>query len=238
MISSTYPSQNPSTGSSAGTATPGVTNNQPNQIVNIGGGSITSTFSTPSVFQPASVLSPSQGPLRQHTTGPVAAWYSFAGQSAPTLLGTCERWPAIEESSNWNPVFTDDAGSLCPYDKFQEGSTAMIVLDFNYFSATALNYLIGSDGTQLGGRGALLITNGLSFTLWLRYRFGGTPLADPNMELGQVFFACSVANVAKSPAGSIVRKVRLIVEANPIQVGTNFYTWSTNPTFFANIPAI
>lgn len=146
----------------------------------------------------------------QHTTGPVIAFINGA------LLGTCERSPYVEGHQWWHPTFNDLAGPLVPFDKQYMGETKLIVLDLNYFDHTVLNAITIFGIDFFTARGRYLNQNGERFQLGLQFSYFGTINATPGLPAGESYPGCNLLTAYYDPLGTATRKVRLIIESNPI----------------------
>jgi len=164
----------------------------------------------------------------QYCTGPVYCW---AGDN---FLGTCEVCPDFDDEFMWEESYNDLSGSKIPFDLNYEGQTCIIVMDLNYFDQSVLTGISvqGVDGPL--ARGALLVQNNLGFALTLAFSFYGTANAQPGMPPGFFFPKVRTIKAIHSPTGTKVRKVRLIVEAQPIFTFStgSFFLYSTDPSYF------
>ena len=117
-----------------------------------------------------------------YVTGPVHLYVGSGG--LPVYLGTFLEAPKIRTTPKWTPVMNDLAGDQEPFDMTYQGVSADI---FGYLTvwnwtvlrscqnARSLGSAEGSDA--FGATGALMIGEGLAYTMWLQYPYYQTKTA-------------------------------------------------------------
>lgn len=114
-------------------------------------------------------------------TGPAFIYVGLGAAGAPLFLGTTEKTPNIQNRPTYKPVYSDSHGQEVPADVSYQGQDAIISARFTRFNYATLailqsytKFLINpaNPGTDANGsRGALMLTEGLAYNLWIRYPF-------------------------------------------------------------------
>lgn len=115
-----------------------------------------------------------------YSTGPVYIYVSTGKNGIqPAFLGMGERAPTIEVFREFDPVYTDAAAKV-PHDYAYGGEYVTVSATMTYYNEDVLrnlqnvpgnaNIVRGQDGRL--DRGSLMMTEGFSRTLWLKFGFG------------------------------------------------------------------
>ncbi len=100
---------------------------------------------------------------------------------SPLFLGTTEKTPNMQNRPYYKPVYSDSHGQEVPADVSYQGQDAIVSARFTRFNYITLALLQsytkfltnpavpGTDPN--GSRGALMLTEGLAYNLWVRYPF-------------------------------------------------------------------
>ncbi len=177
------------------------------------------------------------------SNGPSLNGYQNPATVIPSAyyIGTCEQYPLVEQTVNWNPVYNDIAGPMMPIDKEFQGQGKLIVLDLTRFNETNIDLLDMDDadgGEGVNSRGKLLLANGQWSTLWIKFEFFGTiNQVAPDLPPGEMYYATSLLGKYYDRLGTQVRKTRLVVEAMPVYYAAQkrFITYSRSPAFFSGL---
>lgn len=152
----------------------------------------------------------SSGPALMYISTPVG--YSF--------LGSAESAPDIELTGEFEPVYSDIAGSRLPMDRIFEGEEAVISAVLTWWDESTLN-AINTFGAALGsvdGRsffhdtGTIMGQEGANFEFFVRFPFAAKP-AYSDMPAGYHFLSAMRIGGFRIEPGTKVNKRHLIIKA-------------------------
>lgn len=170
------------------------------------------------------------------STGPVAIYVGLTagtpyipGHSAggitvgtPVFLGHSEKTPNISVRPQVSDAWSDIGGQRVAFDKFYDSQDALVSVDltrFNYpvYQAIADRAAAGgprlatfSPGVNLPGEiGSLMMTEGLTVTLWLRWPYSAKP-AYAAMPGGLRFPATFLQGPDDITSGTVPHKIRCV----------------------------
>lgn len=114
--------------------------------------------------------------------GPCLLYAGVDSGSRPLFLGTAEVSPILQLLPEFDPVMNSLSGVKLPHDKTYQGEHAIIQADVNRLNEVVYAAMstrvhpqsFGQDrGTdETGDRGTLMIGEGATFPLWLRFPYG------------------------------------------------------------------
>jgi hypothetical protein len=141
-----------------------------------------------------------------YATGPVDIWVGAGG--SPLFLGHGERAPRIQVYRQYKPAHTDIAGEV-PHDKGYGGEWAVVSVALTRYNESTLAIIEDvatvntgtppSRGFNLPGEiGSLMLTEGLTYPLYLRFPFAAKPAyrnpASGAMPAGYRFYAAHLGS--------------------------------------------
>lgn len=169
-----------------------------------------------------------------------------------TYLGTCEFVPEPQFKPAWKPIFNAISGDLIPMDRMYMGQDGLIAMNLNRFDYDAAIQLLNtprlSGAPELVGtdtwldRGSLMVSNALSFELWLQFQFYGTPnaLAYPDMPAGYYFYCCQLMDHTPKNLGLADEQLFLVAQAQNVYAplpGDRYHSMYTIlPQYFSGLP--
>lgn len=192
------------------------------------------------------------GPVHLYIRVPARGAGPFVGQPSSGKiwsLGHCEDSPEPDIEPQYIPVKSSLAGPIIPDDEIFVGNDYKLSLNMSRFSWSVLQMVLACPmygrGAAPGSetfldRGRLVLANGDSFELWMRYAFYGTPdaLAYPDMPIGMYFRACR--SMGTFPRKLTRDATRAMVNIKPLSVRQGvtggFVTYSQDPKYFKDLP--
>ncbi len=168
------------------------------------------------------------------STGPVDLWVGVGSQGTPKFLGHSENGYEINPRPQYEQVMNDLAGIRVPYERGWQGADYMVLpggslTRWNENIYGALQGYVDPKSTFAGAlirgrentvaRGSLMMTQGLSIGVWLRYPFSVLP-AFAGLPGGYRFVNCVVDADSMNPG------------AKAYKIGPAFYAW---PAFIPNV---
>lgn len=151
-------------------------------------------------------------------TGPVWIYVGIgnAVSKTPVFLGTAEDGPKKQHLVGWEPVMNDVTGSKKPLDQGYQGESAIVRADLTRYNEDVLAALVarpnpfGTRGLNaFGDLGALMLTEGLAYPLWLRYPYA-SKAAYSTMPPGDRFVASWLVSPEDYVQGTKPKKVSVI----------------------------
>jgi hypothetical protein len=120
-----------------------------------------------------------------YASGPVDCWTGVGAGGAPLFLGHGERAPRIQVHRQYKPVHTDLGGEV-PHDKGFGGEWGVVSIVLDRYNESTLRIIedvatVGTPGAAVRGLnnpgeiGSLMLTEGLTYPLWLRFPFSAKP---------------------------------------------------------------
>ena len=184
---------------------------------------------------------PAPGVGQQYSTGAV---YIFAapptsggGFGQPLWLGTCEKMPQDQRQPEYEMLMNDVSGTKVPYDLSWQGMTAQIslVMTITVQSTVELmlasprpvgnvNGAVSTPGTwDFSDVGALMMLEGLGWTVWLAYTFGSALSNKPAyasgfpnaLRPGRRYYQCILWTPQLEETGTAPMKTHLMLFSWP-----------------------
>lgn len=146
-----------------------------------------------------------------YSTGAVQYFIQLPKDSV-RFLGTTESVPTIDTERAWDVVMNDLAGSKLPFDYIYEGEESIIsvvLTRFNYATINAMEIAAGGPTQSVLDMGTLMMTEGFTFKLWVKYTAGGRP-SMPGMPLGRRYLGAILWGPDKNEGGTRAHKRHFI----------------------------
>lgn len=119
-----------------------------------------------------------------YNTGACFVYAGIGSGNAPVFVGTGERAPRQRIQRFWSPLFNDLAGDQDSFDDLYQGQRGMVIVRLSRWKQVAVNFLQsiplaaglpgGTGVDALGDVGTAMVTEGLTFPLWVLYDYGAS----------------------------------------------------------------
>jgi hypothetical protein len=120
-----------------------------------------------------------------YASGPVDMWCGVGAGRSPLFLGHGEKAPRIQVYRHYKQIFSDPGGEV-PFEKGYSGEWGIVSVVLDRYNESTLRIIQDvatvntgtppSRGFSLPGEvGSLMLTEGLTYTLFLRFPFAAKP---------------------------------------------------------------
>lgn len=165
--------------------------------------------------------------------------------ATPTFLGTGETGPTVRKRRHYAPVMNDLAGPVVPFDKIRGGQDAIVSVSLTRWNPPVYRSIASVSASGLPGfetsadRGTLMMTEGQSFVLYLRYPFFDShpAMAAQGMIPGYRFFNAMLDGEDDEETGTRANKEHLTFYCGGLwDTPTN--SWSLYDHNVAGVPVL
>jgi hypothetical protein len=153
-------------------------------------------------------------------TGPAHIYVGVTTSRAPLYLGTAETKPDIDIRGEFEGVMNDLSGSKIPMDELWEGEEGMISFVLTRWNMNvALLMMAQPNFTGTPGlnsqddMGTLMLTEGLSYPVWIRFPYATSKVAMAGMVAGYRFWSCILLAPKKIEPGTRAMKKHFALKA-------------------------